>query len=115
MSGSQASTSQGERPSHWGILIAACLVSIPAFVLAFVAAGAGHGTFVPLLLLQPWGPAAALAAGRSDAVGVTVALVEWPVYGLILQLACNRDRLKLGVLAVAAIHLVSIVLALPAV
>jgi hypothetical protein len=90
-------------PNGNGILWTFVLLTVPVFALSFLAAGAGHGTFIPMFLLHPW---AAVAGGLTDSGAWTVAggLLEMPLYGLLLEIAKRHGRLGLGIATVSLIH-----------
>jgi hypothetical protein len=67
------------------------LLSIPVLMLAVFCAGAGHGTYTPAKLLLPF--AMIFVVGRESITPaiVGVALIQFPIYGLICgALYCSR-------------------------
>jgi hypothetical protein len=94
------------------VVSGASCAGLLGFILAFVAGGAGHGTLLPLATLFPWGLVAANwlplpSQGTRDLVGVLTALVEWPLYAVILRAGVwlNRTRGAIGVIVL--LHVVA--------
>ena len=83
-------------------------------VLALFAAGAaggGHGSYMPAKILFPYSMAATAFAREITPPLMVAALVQYPVYGGILAWARSAGRFRPGLLALAATHLVAVVLA----
>jgi hypothetical protein len=97
-----------------GILPSCVLLSLPLFAVSFLAAGYGHGTLIPLVILHPW---AALAGHVSDTgeSALFVGLLELPVYGFVLHTAKQHWKLPNAVVLLAILHAVAIALAAKAV
>ena len=91
------------------VLVAA---GILLFGAAVVVGGGGHGVLLPLLVLFPFGPIGAHAAGPAsrDSVGIATALLQPPLYGLILRVGKQSGRLRAAAIAVAGLHVIAIAL-----
>jgi hypothetical protein len=85
--------------------------ALAAFV-AVSAAGGGHGTYLPAAILFPFTMLISAVLGRIPACLAAVALVQFPIYGLLLAIDQSPRRLWVGVLcfhvvfAAAALYLV---------
>lgn len=92
------------------------LISIPLVVAAVILGGAGHGTLVPLIAMFPIAPLAALAGrnlgNASNVCGLVAALVQLPLYALVLRGGTRAGRLRIVAMLVAATHLVAIAMAM---
>lgn len=81
------------RPSGWGIPLAVGIAWTPFAVLWGIAsAGMGHGDYVAATILFPVTILSMAWVGSINHLFVFVALVQWPLYGLLLSLALRRSR-----------------------
>jgi hypothetical protein len=90
----------------------------PKFLLAFVivtpvflfitvlAAGGGHGSYLPAKLLFPWSMAGTAFTGNITQALVAMAIAQYPVYGVMLDCARYAGRFNPGLMALAAIHFI---------
>jgi hypothetical protein len=71
------------------------VVGVVAFVVSFLSAGVGHGSYLPFAIFFPYSFLATvlLGGGIGDIAG-TLTLAQFPVYGLILGRAWLRDYLR---------------------
>jgi hypothetical protein len=98
----------------WRPIGLAALLSLPLFGVAFLAAGFGHGTLVPMCALFPLGPIVALAGGpldTNDIAGVVAAVLQYPSYAFVIRGAVRRGWGRLGALAVVGFHVLAAALA----
>jgi len=73
--------------------------------------GAGHGTYYAAKILFPYTMAStAFTTGMSEPF-VAVGIVQYPLYGVLLDWARYVGRFKPTLLALAGVHFVTIVLA----
>ena len=91
------------------------LVALPCAFLAVTAAGAGHGSYLPARLLFPFTMLSTLLYGPFTTPFILAALIQFPLYGLVLGCCHRASRLAHGLLALCATHLVAVtvVLAVP--
>jgi hypothetical protein len=91
----------------WRLVVLAAVAAVPLFGFAVVAAGAGHGTLVPMALLFPFGPLTALATGPlhpNDLLGVGAALIQLPAYATALRCAARRGLAIVAGAALFVLH-----------
>ena len=70
---------------HWLIWTTSGVAAgAPAIIVVVALAGAGHGTYFPAALLFPFTMLLALWVGTISPPLVALALVQYPVYGLLL-------------------------------
>ena len=75
---------------------AGALIALPALMVAFISAGAGHGDYVAARLLFPWPMLLTLI--EDDGVGMlcmTVGLLQFPIYGGIFGWSIARKTYAL--------------------
>lgn len=64
----------------------------PLFLLiALFLMGGGHGTYIPMMLIFPWGSLLLIWKDYISVFTILLAIVQFPVYGLII------DKLKISV------------------
>ena len=72
--------------------------------IVIVAAGGGHGTYLPAKIFFPYAMLAAMRTGRIGFDPLTLAIVQSVSYGAIVGGASKR---KLAVIVIASIHLIA--------
>jgi hypothetical protein len=91
----------------------AFVVAAPVLIwVVVVAGGGGHGSYLPAKILFPYTMAATAFTRDIVQPFIAAAIVQYPLYGVILDWARYRDRFRAGGLALAATHLVAVGLAL---
>jgi hypothetical protein len=60
--------------------------------LVIAAAGAGHGTYIPAAILFPYTMTIAPALGTIAPALIALALLQYPIYGLLIGVAKVRFR-----------------------
>ena len=83
--------------------ITAGVTTIAAFV-ALQAMGIGHGSYVPAALLFPFALLTAFIVHHTDWILMTVALLQFPIYGVVIGRAWLRDRLPKAAIVVSILH-----------
>ena len=91
--------------------LAFVLVTPVFHFITALAAGGGHGSYMPAKLLFPWTMAATAFTRDIAQPFIAVAIAQYPVYGVILDWARSAGQLKSGVLALAAAHVAAVMLA----
>jgi hypothetical protein len=80
------------------------LLAVLFGIVAFLAAGGGHGTYVPAALLFPGALLLATALTTiSDAV-LCVGAAQWPLYGAAVGLASRRGYTKEAIAYLGLFH-----------
>lgn len=82
------------------------LFALPALFAAILSAGAGHGDYVAARALFPVSMLLTLVEGRIGYFSMALALLQFPLYGALLEWTKVR-RNYLPALVVAAVHLVA--------
>ena len=87
-----------EDRNRWNPLVYGCVMMPIALGISVVSAGAGEGKYVLVRVLLPF---AYLALGPGHIVWVvlTLAVLQWPLYGLVVSLARNKLLAVGGLLA----------------
>ena len=88
------------------------LVTILCPLLAFWAAAEPRGVLFPAFAFYPFAWLAMIPAVHHDWIGITVALMQFPVYGFILGRAWSVDRLYSRAVWLAAVHAAFVAIAL---
>jgi len=79
------------------------LGTIPAVALAVASGGAGHGEYVAARLLFPYTMLLTLAANRVSPFTALIALVQFPLYGIIIGSAWSSRRARRLALSVVSV------------
>jgi len=89
------------------LFIGSTLVGAGLLYGAVAAARVGHGTYVPAMMLFPYPMllAAALEVGTPPLV--IVAVIQFPLYGLILWIGLIRKRLGIVATTLIVVHLLA--------
>lgn len=66
--------------------------------------GAGHGTYIPSILLFPFGMLGVLLEDRISVPFIIIGILQFPVYGYIIDKALHSRRLLIILLSVLAAH-----------
>ncbi len=67
--------------------------------------GGGHGWYEPAILLLAFGFITTIMTDSLNAMSVILAALQFPLYGLIIDIAKNKGKLKWAVLFIAVLHL----------
>ncbi|MBI3876083.1 MAG: hypothetical protein HY300_09045 [Verrucomicrobia bacterium] len=84
----------------------ACIATAAALI-ALQAIGIGHGSYIPAALLFPFAFLTAFVVHHMDWLLMTLALAQFPIYGVFLGRAWLRERLKKTVIVVVVVHVVA--------
>lgn len=68
--------------------------------------GAGHGTYIPAMGLFPFGMLGVLLQDRISLPFIIVAILQYPLYGFIVDKSNSSRQLKLSLLTVLLIHII---------
>ena len=85
------------------------LIELPALFVAVMSAGAGHGDYVAARMLFPVSMLLTLIEGSIGPISLSVALIQFPLYGALLGWSISRKSYKAAVLA-ASLHLAAAVM-----
>jgi hypothetical protein len=90
----------------WKPVIASLIVTPIALILGLGSAGGGHGDYILATYLFPFAVLLiSLLGGKLPAfVTVTLAVAQFPLYGIILGLAAEKKRFSLWLLALLGAH-----------
>lgn len=91
--------------------LAPVLVAIIAtpicMIWAMAAAGAGHGSFLPAIIMLPFTVLAGLAE-LNEKILIAIAAIQFPLYGIILGYANVRGRLITAAVALFTVHTLAV-------
>ncbi|MBI5323406.1 hypothetical protein [Bradyrhizobium sp.] len=93
-------------PTILGVLFAPL-----ALYLVVLAAGGGHGTYYAAKLPFPWTMMSTAVTKSITQPSVVLGIAQYPLYGIILDVARSKGRLTPAVLTLVAVHLCAIMLA----
>ena len=86
------------------------VITIPAIFLAVMSGGAGHGHYTFARLFFPFPMVLSALVGSIELPFLGIAVIQFPLYGLILDTFRARGRFLSGALALTAFHLVFLLL-----
>jgi hypothetical protein len=105
-------------PAEWQMLIRRVIASVvfvaltPVLLVVVVfTAGAGHGIYSPAKILFPYTMAATSFTREIVQPFIALAIVQYPVYGILLDWARYAGRVRACLLTLAAIHLIAVAVA----
>jgi hypothetical protein len=87
-------------------------VGLAALGICFFSAGAGHGSYFPFAILLPYSFLPSLFASETDAVSGPLAIVQFPLYGIVLGRAWLKGDLRWSASWVIGAHVVAALAAL---
>lgn len=73
-------------------------------IVAMILMGGGHGWYEPAIVLLPLGFTTILLTDSLNVASFILAALQFPLYGLMIDIALNKKELKWAVLAIAASH-----------
>ena len=83
-------------------------MEVIAVTIIVFTAGAGHGTYAPARLLFPFTMLSTLLHGTIKDAYALLALLQFPIYGVILAMAVKSNRTKLTASLLIAIHTIAV-------
>jgi hypothetical protein len=86
--------------------------SILLAVISLLCAGAGHGTYIPMILCFPYTMLFAAARGSINAPDIATALLQFPIYGTVLGIARSKGVSGRFCAILGALHLAAVGVAL---
>jgi hypothetical protein len=96
---------------HAWIIAVSCLVGGLARYAALVTTAAGHGTYDVATVLFPYTMISMVVLDVSTPVFMLVAVIQFPVYGVVLWLGSRCGQAKWTGLALCVLHVISVGLA----
>lgn len=84
------------------------LIALPALLAAIMSAGAGHGDYGAARMLFPVPMLLTLIEGSIGPLSLSVALIQFPLYGALLGWSISRTSYK-GAFLAASLHLAAAV------
>lgn len=85
------------------VLISLVLTPICLF-LAAVSAGAGHGNYLVAKILFPFTLLSTLVFNSITVPSIVLAIIQFPLYGLILGVASKQGRFRSIAMALTIVH-----------
>lgn len=85
-------------------VVAGTAVSILFGAISFFATAGGHGTYVPAAVLFPAAMLLAIQLGVVANSVLSLAAVQWPLYGLTFAVAVGAGRGKVAMIWLAVLH-----------
>jgi hypothetical protein len=80
-----------------------------AIPICMFAMGAGHGTYLPATLIFPTAMLIAILAGQINSIAMLVALIQYPLYALILNNMKSNQSRGIAASIIVAVHIGSII------
>lgn len=94
----------------WGIALGT-LVTLPLLFVAYMATGAGHGSYGPAIMFFPYAMALTWFTQSITPICFVVACVQWPAYGAALFGIRLRRSAALVPVIVFVIHVLVFIVA----
>jgi hypothetical protein len=95
-----------------GLATLLCLLATPLLLfLVVVAAGGGHGTYWLAKMLFPWTMMSTAVTKSITQPLIVLGIAQYPLYGIILDLARAGSRFKPAALTLLAAHFSALMLA----
>lgn len=82
-----------------------CLLTPLLLIVAVFAMGAGHGTYIPAIGLFPFGMFGIIWQDSITFPFIIIAILQYPIYGFIIDKALFAQRQKLIALALLLSHI----------
>jgi hypothetical protein len=89
----------------WPVFVLSIVVGVLALGIAFLFAGAGHGTYIPAKLFFPYTMLSTGLFGSILPGFELLAFLQFPIYGVILGIAARIQNLFYTAKVIAAVHL----------
>lgn len=81
------------------------LTPVLLFIVVFLAGG-GHGWYEPAIVLFPFGLISILFFRSIELPFIILAILQYPIYGLLIDTIGIRKSIKWTVISIALIHIV---------
>ncbi len=91
----------------WKPIIVLLVVTPLALFLGIASAGAGHGDYFWAKIIFPYTMLSTALFHSIPAPFILLAILQFPLYGLILAFAGERKRLGLLVIVLAVVHILA--------
>lgn len=88
------------------------LITPLLILLAAYLAGGGHGSYETAIILFPWGLISIVFFSSIKLPFIILAIIQYPVYGLIIDKTLGTHNIKRAAMSIASIHLIFIMLIL---
>ena len=99
------------RVSAFSAPFIACLVATPICIfLALFSAGIGHGDYLWAKILFPSTMLLTLIFESITTPGIILAIVQFPLYGVVLGLANRRHKFAHMAIALIVLHLLAVII-----
>lgn len=82
------------------------LLTIPLLFVAILFMGGGHGTYIPAMALFPFGLISTILFDRITMPFVVLAIIQYPLYGLIIDKARQANKSKIVWPILIAVHII---------
>ena len=82
------------------------LLAIPLLCIAVFFMAGGHGTYKPAILLFPFGLLGVLLSDTITLPFIIAAIIQYPVYGFIIDKAKASNKIQFIIPALLIIHIV---------
>lgn len=98
-----------KRSSFWRPILLSLPLTLFLFIIAAAPCGVGHGNcrlfviFFPLMMVSD-------VFGAMPSSAFVLAIIQFPLYGLILGVAARRGIIKVALLALFGIHILAVIM-----
>lgn len=82
-----------------------CLLTPILLFVAVYTMGAGHGSYIPAMSIFPFGLLGILIQDRITWPFIVIAILQYPLYGFLIDKANSPRQFKLLILALLATHI----------
>lgn len=93
-----------KRRKFWIPIIVSILITPISLFVALLSTGAGHGNYLAAIILFPYTLLSAVAFGSITVPFILLAILQFPLYGVILGRAAESGTAREARIALLVIH-----------
>src|ERR1051326_330702 len=97
--------------AFWKPIIASLIATPICLFLGLASAGAGHGDYILATILFPYSILLIFAFGLMlpPFITVTLAIIQFPTYGIILGFAKEKKQIRSWAVLLLAVHVLAVI------
>ena len=96
----------------WTPIIASLAVTPVVLILSIGSAGVGHGDYFWAMIFFPYTMPSALVFDEITVPFIVLAILQFPLYGMMLAFAAERRSFLLSAIGLAVVHILAVALML---
>jgi hypothetical protein len=98
---------EGKPPAEWPWYLGSIVATAIAIPAALYPTAAGHGTYIPAILLFPWVMASTALFREITFPAMVGGMVQFPLYGVLLGVGARHGRTRTMVAVVIVLHAIA--------